>query len=366
METTMRELKLAICSGARADAPAGQRDGEISIFTLDDDLKTIRLRARTQAAPSPSFLGWAEKTSTLYVASEIGVGDGRLTALDLSGPDPVERNHLSTGGNAAVHLCQDRTGKYIFVANYHGGPHAGPASVAVFSLKPDGAIDRLTATAVHQGHGPDRKRQKEPHCHSVMISPDNRLLVAADLGTDSLCLYRFDAARGAITLASELKLPPGTGPRHSVFHPSRPLLYVTGELSSTLLTVAVDSVAASGDLIGSMAATRQHAASRNYPSGIAVSPDGHFVLAANRGADRITVYWIDPESGTPTIRDETACGGLFPRAIRFDPSSRLLAVANQNSDDVCIFGWDFAKGALSAAPLAKIAIPRPLDMVFFD
>jgi 6-phosphogluconolactonase len=97
-----------------------------------------------------------------------------------------------------------------------------------------------------------------------------------------------------------------------------------------------------------------------------MTPDGHYVLVANRGADMISVFWIDPESGRPTLRSEVACGGRFPRAIRFDPSARYLAVANQKSDDISIFGWDFTKGVLSGKPLIKIDLQTPLDMIFAD
>lgn len=358
----MPELKLAISAGAH---PAAARPaGFVALHGLDMERGKHRLLAETGAAPSPSFLAWSKDKAMLYVASELARGDGRVTGLALGENRLVAGNHVETGGNGAVHLCLDRQGQSLFVANYQGDERSGPVSVAVFALEPDGSLGAMTGSAEHHGHGPDHSRQSRPHCHSVTISPDNRILAAADLGTDSLYLYRFDARAGTISLARQLKLPPGTGPRHGVFHPTHPLFYMTGELNSSLMTVMVDTVSADAELVESIAATAIHADRRNYPSGIAISPDGHYVLAANRGADSIAVYWIDPQSGAARLRHEVPCGGRFPRAIRFDPTARYLAVANQKSDDVSIFGWDFSQGALSDKPLLQIALQTPLDMIF--
>ncbi|MDB5522594.1 MAG: hypothetical protein JWM58_357 [Rhizobium sp.] len=362
----MTEMKVVVCAGTNSRVEVGKRQGWVALYGLDLASGKAREITRSKFAPSPSFLAWSAGKSSLYIASEIASGDGRVTSLSLSDHAFIEGNHAATGGNGAVHLCLDRQGKFLFAANYQSDDTSGPVSVAVFPLKPDGSLGTMVGSARHQGHGPDHSRQSRPHCHSVMISPDNRIVAAADLGTDSLYLYHLNATNGTIALAQQIKLPPGTGPRHSVFHPSLPFLYLTGELNSSLVTITIDTVSAEAHVIDSTNATATGPEGRNYPSGIAMTPDGHYVLVANRGADMISVFWIDPESGRPTLRSEVACGGRFPRAIRFDPSARYLAVANQKSDDISIFGWDFTKGVLSGKPLIKIDLQTPLDMIFAD
>jgi 6-phosphogluconolactonase (cycloisomerase 2 family) len=199
-----------------------------------------------------------------------------------------------------------------------------------------------------------------------MFSPDNCLLAAIDLGTDGLWLYHFDAASGAIRLAREVKLPPGCGPRHGVFHPSLPFVYVCGELDSTLFTLRYDAAAGSADLVGTEAATGAPHEDRNYPSGIAISPDGRFLMLANRGADTIATFSIDPETGLARLRDEVPCGGRFPRAIRLDRAGLVLAVANQKSGNVVLFDRDAGSGRLTAMPQGEIELPAAMDVVFLD
>jgi 6-phosphogluconolactonase len=361
---SMPDLLLAACSGANPKAEAGHRDGWVSLYRFGEDRMAAAEIARTEVVSSPSFLAWSERHAMLYVASELAEGDGRVTALTVAKSCFEARNHVSTGGHAAVHLCLDRQDNHIFVANYQAEDRPNQVSVGAFALAADGTLGAMSGATEHHGKGPDKSRQERPHCHSVMVSPDNRLVAAADLGTDSLYLYTFDATAGSISLGKQLMLPPGSGPRHSVFHPTRPFAYVAGELDSTLVTVAIDTVSSEAHVVESVAATGEKVETRNYPSGIVISPDGHYVLIANRGADTIAVFWIDPETGIARLRSEVACGGRFPRAIRFDPSARYLAVANQHSDDITIFSWDFSKGALSQAPIARIEIPTPLDMIF--
>ena len=345
------ESHLLICS-------ASSGAGALALHRFGGATETFTLAA------NPSFLAASEKTQTIYVASERPAGPGLVTPLDLRANRLSARTAQSTGGHAAVHLCLDRTERFLFVTNYQAAHTPGDASLTAFALVDGGDLSGPIAHFAHQGSGPDHGRQEGPHCHCVAISPDNRRLVAVDLGADRLFSYAFDAQAGSLRSDSETETPAGAGPRHAVFHPNGRMLYVTGELDSTLLAFSVSDDGL--DLAASMPATQRKADSRNYPSGILVTPDGHHLLVANRGADTIAVFWLDPRSGLPTLKAEYDCGGAFPRAIRFDRAARRLAVANQKSDGVALFDWDFAEGKLSAKPTEIVSVKAPLDMLFVD
>lgn len=328
-------------------------------FTLGDDGRPPLLVSWHALVPAPSF-HVRSRGNVVYTASEDG-GEGRVSLNDPLGGVQT----LPTGGQGAVHLALDRTGAYLAVANYRAEPRGQDLSLAVFPMKGHRLGD-MVASARHEGSGPDRSRQASPHTHCVMFSPDNRLLAAVDLGTDGLWLYRFDPATGAIALAREVRLPPGSGPRHGVFHPSLPFVYVCGELDSTLMTLRYDSAAGTAELIDTDAATAAAHVGRNYPSGIAISPDGHYLMLANRGADTIATFWIDPETGMARLRDEVPCGGAFPRAIRLEKTGRLLAVANQKSGNVVLFERDFGTGRLTRLAGGEVDLPAAMDVVFLD
>jgi len=327
----------------------------------------------SHAVPDPSYLAVSSLHRVLYVASE-NSAEGRISALRLDAGGLTLLGSVATGGHAAVHLAIDQTGRWLAVANYRGEAKGQDLSVAVFPIRVDGMLGDLAASGRHEGSGPDPDRQATPHTHCVAFSPDNRLLAAVDLGTDGLWLYRFDAASGALDLASQAKLPAGSGPRHCVFHPREPLVYVCGELDSTLVTLRYDPAGTAG-IVDSDAATKvpgMSAANKaqrkevNYPSGLAISPDGRYLMLGNRGADTIAIFWIDPETGMAKLREEVPCGGKFPRAIRLDSTGRVLAVANSRSGNIALFTRDFESGELTVMPYGELELPSAMDAIFLD
>ena len=360
----MTNLLLAIAAGAGKDMSGHKQKGAIHLVEVDPVSGAVRQVSKDEAVDHPSYLAWSENKSMLHVARELPDVDGKVASLKLAGGSFSLVAEAKTSGNGAVHLCIDRTGNFLFVANYQDSEPARQVSVAVFALDANGKLGGMTDSVVHAGRGKRDDRQDRPHCHGVAIGPDNRLLAAVDLGTDSVYFYRFDAASGRIALAKQLTLEPGAGPRHPAFHPSKPFVYVASELDSTLKTISFDADGAAPQEVASETSTGKSGDFTNYPSGIAISPDGHYVLVANRNADTIAVFFVDPQTGIARLRDEVDCGGKFPRAIRLDSSARFLAVANQKSDGVSVFGWDFATGKLSAKPIIEIDVPIPFDAVF--
>ena len=65
-----------------------------------------------------------------------------------------------------------------------------------------------------------RHRTLAPHAHMVTLDATNRWAIVADLGTDDVHTYSFDAESGALAPRHRVSLPPGSGPRHMCFHPS--------------------------------------------------------------------------------------------------------------------------------------------------
>lgn len=358
-------MLIATASGSGKDAAGKIVAASVRLYEWRREAGKPRKVAETHAVPSPSFLAYGRASQTLFVASESDA-EGSVTALALDGHRWIAGPPQPTDGNAAVHLALDQTDRWLAAANYRAKAIAGDAAVALFPVEAESGLDPRSGTLRHKGSGPDRGRQAGPHTHCVMFSPDNRLLAAIDLGTDGLWLYHFDPARGHARPAREIKLPPGSGPRHAVFHPSKPLLYICGELDSTLMTLRYDSVAATAELVDVDAATATSLSGLNYPSGLAISPDGHYLMLANRGPDTIAIFWIDPETGMARLRDEVSCGGAFPRAIRLDRAGAVLAVANQKSGNIVLFDRDFETGRIAAQPAASIELPAAMDAIFLD
>src|SRR5205085_2671489 len=113
-----------------------------------------------------------------------------------------------SGGDHPCYVQVDKTGKWVFVANYTSG------SLSVLSVHKDGGLGEATTVIKHTGSGANKERQSSPHVHCTVISPDNKWLFVCDLGIDKIMIYAFDEKTGKLT---EGKQPfyastPGDGP----------------------------------------------------------------------------------------------------------------------------------------------------------
>ena len=339
----------------------------ISIFAFDPASAAATRLGAQGGIENPTFLTAAPDGATLYATSEVAEwNEGLLSAYAI---DPVTGglrylNRQSTLGSITAHASLDRTARFVLVANYMGTPESElpNQSVVVFPRRADGGLDPVAASAAHAGQGPDVGRQDRSHAHCVLATPDNRHIVVSDLGIDRLVSYRFDADSGAIETASETALPPGSGPRHFVFHPTKPFAYGVNELASTVASFAFDASSGEFTLLDVTATVDEAARPTNHCSEIKLGPDGRFLYVANRGHDSLSIFDIG-EDGIAALRTTVPAGGKTPRHFAFSPDGATLALANQDSDLVALFGVDPQDGSLTHLG-RDIAVGTPTAICF--
>ena len=66
----------------------------------------------------------------------------------------------------------------------------------------------------------------------MIFDPSGRFVVVPDKGFDCTFIFRFD--NGRLALQQAMPSRPGAAPRHCIFHPTLPVLYVNNELDSTV------------------------------------------------------------------------------------------------------------------------------------
>ena len=162
------------------------------------------------------------KASTI-TAFSIDAKSGKLTQL----------NQLSALGEDPCYLSFDKTGKFLFVANYSSG------NVAVFPILADGKLGEHTALQSDQGALVPTKNTRKPRTPiGSSLRPTIISCTSADLGLDRIVIYKFDDTNGTLTRWRTRRsffrhaLPPGDGPRHELLHPNGKFMYVLAELSS--------------------------------------------------------------------------------------------------------------------------------------
>jgi 6-phosphogluconolactonase len=325
----MGEKSILFIGTLNREAPffQGARGKGIAACLFDLESGVATPVGETTGIDNPTYLAVHPTNGCLYAVSEVfGWNEGTVSAyrFDETSRRFVYLNKQPTLGSISTYCSIDRTGRFLFVANYAVGPleELPGKSLAIFPLRADGGVGPAVASAAHQGGGPNVARQERPHAHCVLAAPDKRHVFVADLGIDKLVGYRFDEDTGTIHPIASTSLAAGAGPRHFTFHPDGRHAYVINELDSTIATLSYDSAAGTFAIQDSISVHPGVEHARSQCAGIQISADGRFVYGAIRGHDSIVICAIDRASGRLTLvgREPTRGGTLSPR---LQPECRL-------------------------------------------
>ena len=371
--STMRNLvslalaALAMSSIAtRADDPlifvsafaSGDKAG-IHAFQFDSSKGALKPLHRTTDIQNPFFLAVSPDKRFLYAIDAEKFGgdeDEKIAAFAIQGHSgQLKRlNDQSARGTASCYLDVDATGKTVVVANYSSG------SVASLPVKTDGSLGEAATFVQHSGSSVDPERQKGPNAHSIVVSPDNRFALAADLGIDKILIYRLDAAKATLTPNEAqpfVKQQPGSGPRHITFHPNGKRVYVINELKNTV--TFFDYAADSGTLTERQTISTLPAdlTGKSYTADLKITPDGKFLYGTNRGHDSIAAYRIADDGKLSLIGIEPSLG-KGPQNLLITPDGRWLICANMPGNSVVVFQIDATTGGIKAVG-DPVSMPMP-------
>jgi 6-phosphogluconolactonase len=294
--------------------------------------------------------GFSGKNADSVCAFEINPATGELEAL----------NAQPGGGGEPCHLTIDPSGRYVLSAQYGGG------SCAVFPIADDGSLKPKSSFHQHVGaSGVNPKRQEAPHAHSINVDPSGQIAVVADLGKDQVVIYQFDAQSGVLTPnnPATLDTPPGSGPRHFVFHPTKPFAYVNMEMSSQVSALSFDAVTGRFDTLQTLSTLPADFDGLKAVAEIRITPDGRFVYVSNRGHDHIAIFSVNPMTGKLSLVGHESTRGKFPRNFNIDPTGQFLVVANQQTNNVVVFRIDPMSGKLTFTG-SEIKVPKPVCVSF--
>jgi 6-phosphogluconolactonase len=337
---------------------SGDKAG-IHAFRFDSENGALQPLHRTTDIKNPFFLSVSPDQRFLYAinADKFGGADDEFVAAyaleDRTGR-LKKLNQQSARGTASCYLDVDATGKTVVVANYASG------SVASLPVKENGLLGEAATFVQHTGSSIDPDRQKGPNAHSIVISPDNRFALAADLGIDKILVYQLDAATAKLTPNEAqpfARMQPGSGPRHITFHPNGRHVYVINELANTV--TCFDYTPASGTLTERQTITTLPAgfSGKSYTADLKITPDGKFLYGTNRGHDSIASYRIG-DNGRLTLLSIDPSLGKGPQNLLTTPDGRWLLCANMPGNSVIVFRIDSTSGKITASG-TPVEMPMP-------
>jgi 6-phosphogluconolactonase len=334
-------------------------EGAIHAYRFDSEHGRLKLLHRTTDIESPFFLSISPDGKFLYAidAEQFGGDENEFVAsyaIDRRNGKLNRLNRQSARGTASCYLDVDATGKTVVVANYSTG------NVAALPVQEDGSLGPVAAFVQHSGTSVDPKRQTGPYAHSIVISPDNRFALAADLGIDKVLIYRLNTATAELT-PNETQpfatMSPGSGPRHLTFHPNEKRVYVINELLNTV--TFFDYASETGALTHrqDIATLPDSFSGISHTADLKITPDGKFLYGTNRGHDSIAIFRIADDGRLSLVKIEPSLG-KGPQNLLITSDGRWLLCANMPGNNIAVFAIDALTGGLTASG-EPVHIPMP-------
>lgn len=328
----------------------------IYVYDFNTETADSKLKASTEKVVNPSFLAVSEDNKFVYSVIENG-SDSKVSTFGFNPKKgtltPV--NTQKAGGADPCYILNDT--KNVITANYSGG------NISVFKKNEKGGLTEAKQIIQHKGKSRNPQRQEAPHVHMVQFTPDKKYVLANDLGTDKIYMYKYnpDSETNILEIKDSIGVKRGSGPRHLTFSPNGKYAYLLQELDGTITVFAYqnehllkleEAQIVDNDYKGETSAADIH-----------ISPDGKFLYATNRGdANDITTFEIQP-NGKLNFKFFMKTGGEGPRNFAIDPSGNFLLVAHQYTSDIIIFQRDIKTGKLTDIG-KKIELCSPVCLVF--
>jgi 6-phosphogluconolactonase len=239
-------------------------------------------------------------------------------------------------GDPPMYLATDATGRFLLSASYAGGTF----SINAITQTTRRDVGEITAASITQIQTP-------PQPHSILTDPTNHYLFVASLGGNVILQYLFDASTGAVLPNAEpfVKTSPSSGPRHMVFHPNDPVLFVNGELDGSICSYALSAETGRLRALHRALMLPETLDAKPWAGELAIGPDGRYLYASERRTSTLAIFDLCGEAGSLRRRDIVATEAQ-PRSFAIDPLGRFLIVAGELSNHLTVYRIDPSTGAL--------------------
>ncbi|MDV4217369.1 lactonase family protein [Acinetobacter baumannii] len=348
------------------DAPLVQKPEKASegLYQLQVNADGTLTPVKVLQMKSPSWVVKSKDGRFAYTTNE--ENEGAVTALSVQNGKVEVLNTVNSHGGHPTHASISLDGKFLFVSNYSAFDK-GRGGVAVLPILPNGHLGEMVQNIIFaEGSGHVKGRQDSGHAHSTTFSPDGKYLYASDLGNDKVYAFRYNPSKPQPLEADksrDVSFKHGSGPRHMVFSSNGKQAYITAEMRSEIVTFNVQD----GHLkkVAELKLVHEDKTPEfKSASGIILSPNGKYVIAANRGADNKLLVFKIQQNGLLGQPQVYKANGIEPRAFSFDESGKYLYVTNVYSNNISLFRFDTKNGSLK--PLGDAAkISTPTDIKFF-
>ncbi|GHV42441.1 hypothetical protein AGMMS49546_21090 [Spirochaetia bacterium] len=328
-----RQAKVRLYAGTYTRQ--GQSKG-IYVYVFNPADGSLKLHSTEEHCNNPSFLSVDPVNKRVYASNEMP-NEAYVTSYSMDEEGDLKYlNRLETPGSGMCHISRSKEGSFLYCSNFLSG------DLVCCILDGNGFLDGVAGHVSHHGHSVHSK-QRGPHIHQAVISPDGRFVFAADFGTDRVEAHPFDSRSGSLqdpTGYSGLSCEPGAAPRHLLFYPNGRWVYLVTELDNALLFCEYEPESGALNLKQRIPVLSNVMQMECKSAGIQLTQDGRYLYVSTRGCDTISRFTIDTITGEPKGPKVYPSLGQGPRMFCFSPDYKYVIIANQQTDNIAVCKFD--------------------------
>lgn len=247
--------------------------------------------------------------------------EGRLASFRFDGTDLKLVSDVSAGDDPA-YIATDRSGKFLLTAYYISN------KVTVHSIGENGELSGTPLQSIPTA----------PNAHGINSDASNQFVFVPHTSANSIFQFRFDAKTGHLTPNQPpvLQREKSTGPRHLVFHPRLPIVYVDNEQQSSVSWYGLDQKQGTLKLLGTESTLPPDFKGVNSNADIEIHPSGKFIYCSNRGHDSLAMFAVDEQTGALTSLGQMPTEST-PREFNITRSGKFLYAAGESSGKLAGF-----------------------------
>ncbi|UXR81938.1 beta-propeller fold lactonase family protein [Staphylococcus sp. IVB6214] len=308
-------------------------------FELDEQTGKIKTVETAYELNASTYLSQFKDTLIAFTKDDERAGVVTFNIKDDNALEETARSLESLKGSAC-YVSASPEGEFIFEAVYGDGI----ARIYEFDAEKQ-QVGKLIEEVYHDyTPGPNVARQEASHVHYIEVTPEQKYVVAVDLGADLLVTYHY--GHQGLNVAHRTELQPGDGPRHIAYHKTGRYAYVVNELSNTVVVMDYED--------GRFTERERHLTIPEdflHPTKLAavhLSHDQQYLYISNRGHDSIAIFKVLDDGARLELVDIVLSGDEFSRDFNITPSDDYLVVAHEQGDSkVVVFKRDKATGRLT-------------------
>lgn len=326
------------------------------IYSLEFSGKGKLLSQKLLAtSDNPSYLALSPDGKNVYAVNETGTESTvSAFAFDREHETLTFINKVNAGGADPCFITV--TDNHVFTANYSGG------SISVFGRKAGGAVTDTLKVIRHQRKNFGRGRFGPSNAHQVLFSPDRKVMIATNLGTDHVFSYSYnpDDNKNTLKYIDQISVRKHSGPRHTVFSADGRYLYLVQELDAGLTVFSVNEEGRLRIIQETTLVT--DSSKKNGAADIHLSPDGKYLYATNRGeANNISCFKVN-KNGSIAFKAQYPTEGNGPRNFTITPDGKFVFVANQRTNNITVFSRNKYTGKLTLTD-NKVELGAPVCLL---